>query len=302
MTRYTTHVQGEVLSPFNPAEIMASGGVNQLKNGPHRLTWGLRAWFFDMEEIRRGYGYRDGALEAGAPWLPLTTDSAELYGPERRPWAEYWAELRARFRAAEVESLTILQGDFQLMDELPPGYPAAIRSAPIDSAVRASLRMGVFYCPESRAIVFWDGLFGKTPVPIAGVASLRDEHGTIVHENAVYSRGDVEGLYHVMMETLPSGLPVSTAKPVRDRSPGTSRDGGVQRSSYLRLLAALENGDEPRVTIVFTPSRSQAVHQGFDSYWGGTVRFEGRAFRLENCTPENYAKLIPNLTERMRIE
>jgi hypothetical protein len=277
----TIQFHSDVIPPqVQHSDIVEANRVRGLADGHHRMRWGIRAWFFDMNEIRKTYGYSSpvdlwasqlAGTEAGAPWSPFDvwTDSPTRYryGPSKKPWREYWPDLRSRVRPVEVESLGLASKDFQVVDRLPLGYPVVIQSTEVDSTVRANFRMRLFYCPRDTAIGCWWTLARDTPVPIAGIVHFRLSRGRL-------SAADIFPVF--------ADWPRSKGFFALDKLVVESR-GIRDRTTFMDVLAGDTRGEKVRFNMVLEPSRMVALNAATDSYWGGTIQLEGPIMILESC-------------------
>ena len=127
----------------------------------------IAAWFFDTDETTRLFGAGPGH-DIGNPNYRVS-DGVFVYGPDRMGFDQFWPELRARCHWVHIGPLRFPPRAFQIVGELPPGYPTPVHAPALDEAMRADLQISVFdFLTEPRMISFNVKAPRPLPAPFAG--------------------------------------------------------------------------------------------------------------------------------------
>jgi hypothetical protein len=249
--------EGSVLPPSEAVCLLSADDLAKLACGQHRLDMELRAWVFQMPDVVSQMGEAGQSL-----WNPPLSFADEpggvgraLYGPGQTTWSAWWPELQSSVRSLEVGPIIFPPVFFYVVDELPQGYPTPVSSPALDAAMRDNVTLDDFRCWGGQWFLF--RLTVDRPLPAALACR--------VEATAPGWVGRLDDL-RIRPGHAPS---MDTMRPVRwERVVGESPPDLGKTS--------LGPGDGVTVRVRLIPSRDVAAsEQGFDTYWGGTLEFEG---------------------------
>jgi serine/threonine protein kinase len=253
---------GAMLAPPDLVSLLSKEGVHQLASGQHTIALEITAWFFDTDETARVFGSGPGH-DIGNPNLDYSDGVGVLiYGPDRKRFNQFWPDLKARCHFVLIGPLRFPPRAFQIVEELPPGYPTPVHSPALDEAMRADLQIGGFYFLTGPKWICFD-VRTPRPLPAPFAGSLDFYTGDNAHMAAselIIPQGGTES-GSVVCQSIDFGKPESIG--AKSMAAWWAK---VQKRELVAVRARLTGKKE-----------AAAGSQGFDSYWSGSLEFEGTA-------------------------